>query len=255
MDKKHRFKDKWSDGQLSFFLATVRQNKEINGREMKAQLELAFENPDYTSPTTLYEEIKLARIFIKKMQVDPDELDNTEQWRIEDEEDVEDARLILSALPDVLKELGGQKTSFTKREAWWLAKIKRTAPSIDGWKAYLFAREYIARGDGDRIDLNMLLDVYDGDFLEKSKTLHQMFEANLVPLPQGVTDLQLHWRLEHINAMAERIEFTPEEKAELQDITGDIASGVNKRTIKEKVLDTKPIDADASDNVPTHDIP
>ena len=254
MDRRHRFKDKWSDGQLSFFLATVRQNKEINGREMKAQLELAFENPDYTSPTTLYEEIKLARIFIKKMQVDPDELDNTEQWRLEDEEDEEDARLILSALPDVLKELGGQKTSFTKREAWWVAKIKRTAPSIDGWKSYLFAREFIGRGDGDTTDLYLLLDVYDGDFLKKSGKLMEMFEAKLVPQPQGVTDLQLFWRMEHLNAMADAIEFTSEEKAELQDITGDIESAMT-RTIREKILDTKPIDGDASDNVPAHDIP
>tara|TARA_Y100000593_G_scaffold66431_1_gene122281 strand:- start:3078 stop:3839 length:762 start_codon:yes stop_codon:yes gene_type:complete len=253
MNQGHRFGGKWSDAQLSFFITAVRQNPEINGHQLLGNLQVAFENPDYTSPTTLYKQIELARIFIKQLHIDPDDLDDTEQWKFKDEVNAEDARLILNALPDVLKELGGQKTSFTQREAWWLAKIKRTAPSIDGWKAYLFAREFIGRGDGDTTDLYLLLDVYDGDFLEKSKKLHQMFEAKVVPLTQGVTELQLLWRMEHITAMTDTLQnfnTSDSEDEALQDINqamGDIHSAMTQRTINTKI--------DALDDIPTHDIP
>ena len=75
--------------------------------------------------------------------------DESGRWGVGDSSG-EDAAAILESLAAVAEKSGGRRTTLTKLEADWIARLRTIAPERDPWDTYIDARRYIsrqARGD------------------------------------------------------------------------------------------------------------
>jgi hypothetical protein len=101
--------------------------------------------------------------------------DSTGAWRAQ-EADPDNARLVLDVVAAVVVETMGEKTQFTKAEADRVLWVRKTAPSISPWEAWLIARLYMARDSGgeETTDLDSVLAF---EPWQESRRGRQYFEA------------------------------------------------------------------------------
>ena len=253
----HRFGPKWNTDQLAFFIAVVSKEPTISSYDMLKRLGSAYENPSYSSPTTIGQQMKIAKRVISKQLVEPDDSDDAkEEWTFRNELDPEDARLIINALADVLVELGGQKKSFTLLEAEQVVKVQRAAPALGGWEAYKIARAYIERGDANTLDLDMLLALagrHDGITDEMFNRFQYQLANRLIPNPPP--HLYLKQRVDLDAVITTAIEQIPDDdpnKPEVLEQLGKIKEAMDSG---DYTVNLQRENVDASDNVPAHDIP
>ena len=253
----HRFGPKWNTDQLAFFMAVLSKEPNISSYDMLKRLGSAYENPSYSSPTTIGQQMKIAKRVISKQLVEPDDSDDAkEEWTFRNEIDPEDARLIINALSDVLVELGGQKKSFTTLEAEWIVKVQRAAPAFGGWQAYKIARAYIERGDADTLDLDMLLAVAgrnEGITDEMFNRFQYQLANRLIPNPPPHLYLKPRVDLDAIEqAVIEQLPDDNPAKPEVLEKIGKIKEAMDSG---DYTVNLQRENVDASDNVPAHDIP
>lgn len=65
--------------------------------------------------------------------------------------------LILEVLVEVMKRTKGQRSTLTREEAAWIARVRTVAPSLPAWGAFRVAHAYVARGEQSTEDLDQLL--------------------------------------------------------------------------------------------------
>jgi len=70
--------------------------------------------------------------------------DPSGQWSLRDDHTGANAELVLSALAELRKSSQGRRDHVTRREAEWIARVRRAAPTISALEAYAVARRYIA---------------------------------------------------------------------------------------------------------------
>ena len=86
---------------------------------------------------------------------DPKALD---KWVHTRDQNPDDVRAILDVLAEVVENTKGQKKSFTKIEAEWIAHLYPIARGYEAWAIYVMAGLYIrATTDEDRFTLDMLV--------------------------------------------------------------------------------------------------
>jgi hypothetical protein len=84
--------------------------------------------------------------------------DQTAPWSLGDA-DPDEVRAVLDVLVDVALESDGRVVHFTVREASWIARVRRAAPTLNGLSVRGFAREYMLRQDAQQsaADLDLAL--------------------------------------------------------------------------------------------------
>lgn len=79
--------------------------------------------------------------------------DDSGPWALTPEANPDDACAVLDVLHAVIERTEGRVTSFSTREAAWIAIIARTVPVMTPWGAYITARSYIRReARGEPVD-------------------------------------------------------------------------------------------------------
>ena len=86
--------------------------------------------------------------------------DDSSAWSLSHADDGGDARLILEALAAVVINSKGLKLTLSQAEATWVLRIRRAAPGLGPWRAWILTTLYMGRerrGVSDTTDLDSFL--------------------------------------------------------------------------------------------------
>ena len=122
--------------------------------------------------------------------------DSSGAWRVQ-EEDPDDARLVLDVLAAVVVETMGETRQLTKTEADRVLRVRKAAPTASPWEAWLIARLYMARESGgeETTDLDCVLAFEPWQSGKRSQQYFEAVQAGWIPTAPGVLRTLLAGRI------------------------------------------------------------
>lgn len=155
------------------------------------------------SPSQIYEYLSGQERFadrmpslrtIQRLVKEMEPPDPTEEWRLADTEP-EDARLVLDVLAAVTVKTRG-RARLTRATAEWVIRVRRAAPTLDPFEAYLYAREYRAREErrGDTRDLDLYLALAPWDSEDARRDYEALLNEGITTSSQWFTMFRQVWK-------------------------------------------------------------